>query len=301
MIAIVTGGLGFIGSHLVDLLVEKNHRVFVIDNLSGGDEKYRNNNAEYLIQDILNKKFLSDFIEKTKPDWVFHLAALPRIQPSFETPEEHDDVNVRGTLNIIKVTKNIPIKALVYSSSSSVYGNPKIYPTPESEKIDPLSPYALQKYSAERYTHIFGQRLNIPVVSLRYFNVYGPRSLNQKNPYNAYTSVVGIFNNQKKLGKTLTIAGDGKQERDFVHVRDIAKANLFVAENIEKTRNKVFNVGTSKKISILNLARKIGHDYKFIPERKGEARITHADITELNNLGWQPSLDVDQAILSNDI
>lgn len=296
MKCIVTGGLGFIGSHLVDLLIRKGHSVHVIDNLSTGSMDNKNTNAEYKIESILKLDFLIPYFKHINPDWVFHLAALPRIQPSFDHPEDHDDANVRGSLNILTAVKNISIKALVYSSSSAVYGTPEEVPTTESAMINPLSPYALQKYTAERYLHILALRNNIPVVSLRYFNPYGPRSFNPNNPFNAYTSVIGIFGNQVRNGTALTVTGNGSQERDFIHVSDVAEANILVAEKIEETNQNVFNVGSGKTISILKLAKLFNTEYIFIPERNGEARITHADIGKLNKLGWFPKYSLEESI-----
>lgn len=247
MKCIVTGGLGFIGSYVVDKLIEKGHTVFVIDNLSTGSMSNQNSNATYEIKDILDNSFLFPFFKSINPDWVFHLAALPRIQPSFDDPVLHDEVNVRGTLNVLESVKNINIKALVFSSSSAIYGTPVEFPTTENAAIDPLSPYALQKYAAERYLHILCLRNKIPVVSLRYFNPYGKRSFNPKNPFNAYTSVVGIFANQKKNSLPITVTGDGLQERDFIHVKDVAEANVLVAEKIQHTNQKVYNVGYGEK------------------------------------------------------
>lgn len=303
MNCIVTGGLGFIGSHLVDELVARGHQVYVVDNLSTGSKDNANSHAIYEINDILNYEWLSAFIHKINPDWVFHLAALPRIQPSYEDPHLHEDVNVKGTINIAQICSdnNLKLKALVYSSSSSVYGNPLHFPTDETERVDPLSPYALQKYAAERYLHIFSERYKFPVVSLRYFNPYGPRSFNKKNPFNAYTSVVGIFNNQAQSNQPLTITGDGLQERDFIHIKDLALANIVVAENIAMTNGNVYNVGRGKTISILNLAKLFNKPYVFIPERQGEAKVTHADITALSGLGWTPTISIEDAILSGNL
>jgi UDP-glucose 4-epimerase len=293
---LVTGGLGFIGSNLVDKLVEKGHQILVVDNLSTGDIKYANKRADYEILDILQQPKLAGVIEKFSPDWVFHLAALPRIQPSFEDPISHDEANVRGCLSLIESCRGRKIEALVYSSSSSVYGTPIVCPTPEDAAIAPLSPYALQKYAGERYLHIFGEKWSIPVASVRYFNVYGPRSFNLKNPFNPYTSVVGIFQNLVDQGKRLTITGDGQQERDFVHVWDVAYANICVAESIKVARDRVFNVGTGEKISILQLAKLFEKEYVFVPERPGEARITHADTRALRSLGWEVTVPLLEAI-----
>ncbi len=302
MKAIVTGGLGFIGSHVVDQLIENHHDVYVIDNLLTGSLNNKNPAAHYEIHDILNRNFLKKFFQDIQPNWIFHLAALPRIQPSFSDPEEHDRGNVHTSFSLIDAAKGIKsIKAIVNSSSSAVYGNPSELPTTESAFINPLSPYALQKYTAERYLHILAQWHHLPVVSLRYFNVYGPRSFNKKNPYNAYSSVIGIFRHQKSNQSTLTITGDGSQERDFVHVTDCAKANICVAEQIYNSIYHVYNVGYGEKISILDLAKLFKHPYTFIPERKGEAYVTWASIKKIQKMGWFPTIDLNTAISKGNI
>jgi len=296
---LVTGGMGFIGSHVTDQLLERGHQVWVIDDLSTGNEENANPAASYEIHSICDLAFTNALINKVKPDWIFHLAALPRIQPSFEDPVSHDEANVRATLNLLLTIKDIPIDAFVFSSSSSVYGNPSELPTTELAAINPLSPYALQKYTAERYLHILAERYNLPVVSLRYFNPYGPRSFNNKNPFNAYTSVVGIFKNQKKEGKVLTITGAGQQRRDFIHVLDVASANIIAAEKILTAKWNVYNVGSGYSISILDLAKMFDSPYEFIPERKGEAEITLSNSDKLKALGWATTIEVQDAIRRN--
>ena len=293
---LVTGGLGFIGSHLVDLLIQNQHKVWVVDDLSTGSSDNTNPNAEYEIHSICDAVFMEKIMSEIKPDWVFHLAALPRIQPSFDEPILHDEVNVHATIKLLLASKNLNIEAFVFSSSSAVYGNPDELPTSENSSINPLSPYALQKYAAERYVHILGDRNNLPVVSLRYFNPYGPRSFNKKNPFNAYTSVVGIFHNQLSKGQAMTITGDGLQERDFIHVYDVANANLIVAQKIKKSQMQVFNVGTGNCMSILDLSEKFNAPRIFIPERKGEAKITLSNSDKLKRIGWQPLISIEDAI-----
>lgn len=302
MKVIVTGGAGFIGSHLVEKLVRESHEVVVIDNLSGGNI----GNLDKVIDQItfiqsdlsINGAWVDCLIGAK---WVFHLAALSRIQPSFEDPILHDDATVRSTLNLMVALKDKNIDALVVSSSSSIYGDPDRFPTDESAKIDPLSPYALQKYTEERYAHILGDRYSIPVASLRYFNVYGPRSYDESNTFNAYSSVVGIFSKQKKSGGKLTITGKGKQKRDFVHVSDVVNANLTVASAIKHTNGESYNVGTGEIHSILDLAKMFNCRYSFIDERKGEAEVTYANIDKLKSIGWLPSVRILDAINSEDI
>jgi UDP-glucose 4-epimerase len=286
---IVTGGAGFIGSHVVDLLIEKGCKVIVLDNMATGRESNLNAKADLQICDIRNGEKLQSHFKNV--DWVFHLAALPRIQPSFDEPVEHEMVNVVGTINCVQAVLAGGVKRFVYSSSSSCYGNPKELPTTEMAPIQPLSPYALQKYTAERYVILLGERFGLKSIALRYFNVYGPRSFNEKNPLNAYSSVIGIFQSQKKSGKPLTVTGNGSQERDFIHVKDVAMANLKAAES--KRSWDVFNVGFGKTISILNVAKVMGGPYVFIPERSGEAMVTHANINKTKRaLGWKPSINL---------
>lgn len=291
---LVTGGLGFIGSNLVDFLVEKEWNVVVVDNLTTGSETYINPKATYWKKDVaaLTENDVSEF------EYVFHLAALPRIQPSFDAPMEHEQANVIITIHLLELLKNSKsLKKLVYSASSSCYGTPQNYPTTEQEQIQPLSPYALQKYTSEQYCLILGERFNIPVNTLRYFNAYGPRSFNPNNPQNAYSSVIGIFSNQKKQGKVLTVTGDGSQKRDFVHVSDIANANYLAA--ISEIKGECFNIGYGTCYSILEIAKMFESPYEFIPERKGEALITHADISKAKQLlNWQPQINIASGIKS---
>jgi UDP-glucose 4-epimerase len=296
--SLVTGGLGFIGSHLCDELILQDHSVEVIDDLSNGNIQFENKAVKYHRDSILDLKKLTQVISDFKPDYVFHLAALPKIQPSFENPILYDDSNLRGTLNLLKAIQDsqIKIKALVFSSSSSVYGNTQIIPTPEAAPIDPLSPYALQKFASERYLKILGHRKSIPTVNLRYFNVYGPRSFNPKNTDNAYSSVIGIFKNLKSQGKPLTITGDGSQERDFVHVKDVVAANILVAQKINQTQFKTFNVGTGSKVSVQQIADYFECEKKHIPERLDEIKTSQSDSSLLKSIGWTPTVDVATAI-----
>jgi len=289
--AVVTGALGFIGSNLVDQLVKRGHSVLGVDNLSCGFEEYKNPGAEYEIENAQDFERYGDF------DWVFHLAAWPRIQPSFDDPIGHDDVNVRVTLQILDKLKGLKNKPkLLFTSSSSVYGNTEVLPTAETAAVDPLSPYALQKYTSEKYIEMIGDRFDIPWVSLRFFNAYGPRSYNPGNKWNAYSSVVGIFMRQAMDGKPLTVTGDGKQRRDFVHVLDIADALITTAEKGQG----LYNVGTGSALSILDLAnefqKQFNTDIVHIAERKGEALETLADVTKISSLGWKPSWTVERAI-----
>ncbi|MBL51999.1 MAG: hypothetical protein CMG57_08595 [Candidatus Marinimicrobia bacterium] len=293
MKVLVTGGCGFIGSHLVDELVRQNYTVTVIDNLSTGNIENLNPKAIFYQRDIRDYESIKKyFIDKSV---VFHLAALPKIQPSFVDPILHEEVNVIGTINCLLASKNHGIKKFIFSGSSSVYGNTDDIPTSESSFINCLNPYALQKYTAEQYCFILGKKYDLPVVSLRYFNPYGPRSFNSKNPYNAYTSVVGIFNYQSKTTKTLTVTGSGKQSRDFIHIYDLIQASVLASK--KKIKNEIINIGFGKSISVNQLASYFKCKISYIPERKGEALITCASISKAKKLlNWEPKIDLKYAI-----
>jgi len=299
---IVTGGAGFIGSNFVDLLLTKikdDDKIYVIDNLSTGSLDYLSNDSRITLikSDISDAVSMNDIIGQLEPDVIWHFAALPRIQPSFEDPILHEMVNVVGSINIIKAVIDNKLKTkIVYSGSSAVYGNN--YPSKVGDAVDPLSPYGLQKYTAERYLIQLGQRYNIPVVALRYFNVYGKRSYNPKNKFNAYSSVIGIFLDERERGLPADITGDGLQKRDFIHVSDVAMANWLAAKS--DIISGVFNIGTGENISIFDLAKKITDNIIFIPERKGEAKETlAADIDYTSEmLNWMPRVSLEEGILN---
>jgi UDP-glucose 4-epimerase len=288
--AVVTGGAGFIGSHVVDLLVDGAWDVTVVDDLSTGLAQNLNPNARFINGSVTNKDLMDSLLANS--EYVFHTAALPRIQPSFDAPIQHEEVNVIGTIRCIEALKgNRRLKKFVLSASSSCYGTSSELPTTEQAEIACLSPYALQKYAAEQHAILLGTRFGIPVITLRYFNVYGPRSFNSQNPYNAYSSVPGIFHQQKKANIPFTITGDGEQKRDFVHVQDVAHANLLAA--LSECIGETYNVGSGRPITINNLASMFDHHASYIPEREGEARITWADISKIKaHLGWTPKTDI---------
>lgn len=290
---IVTGGAGFIGSHIADLLIAEGMDVVVIDNLSTGVIENLNPKAEFIKADLVNLESVSRHFEGAQ--YVFHVAALPRIQPSFELPLEHENANVIATINCLLACKGRSVKKLVYSSSSSCYGNPTEFPTSETAAINCLNPYALQKYAAEQYCFLLGRWYGIPTVALRYFNAYGPRSFNPKNPLNAYSSVIGIFTDQHKRGVPLNITGDGGQSRDFVHVYDMARANLMAA--LSDKVYEPYNVGCGSHYTIKHIASVFGGEHQYIPERQGEARITWANIEKIKReLGWVPKIGIDEGI-----
>ncbi|HDY72835.1 MAG TPA: NAD-dependent epimerase/dehydratase family protein [bacterium] len=232
---LISGGAGFIGSHLVDAMIEKGHEVFVIDNLSTGKKENINPKAKFFNLDLRN-------FEKIKPvfkgvDFVFHLAALARVPLSVVKPRETNEINVTATLNALVAAKDAKVKRFIYSSSSSAYGTDNDLPLKESMRASPISPYALQKYVGELYCRIFSSDLyNLPTVSLRYFNVYGPRQVEE----GSYVPIMGLFLAQKKKGLPLTITEDGEQTRDFTHVSDVVNANILAMESTKVGKGNPF-------------------------------------------------------------
>ncbi|MFN8711773.1 MAG: NAD-dependent epimerase/dehydratase family protein [Bacteroidota bacterium] len=286
---LITGVAGFIGSNLLDVLLsETDWHIDGIDNLSTGskaniDHAISNNRFTFIEGDLAQLTSLKPYSK------VFHLAALPRIQPSFELVSEHITANVTRAMHLVELMiRENYFPRLVYSGSSAIYGTPKTIPTAEDEAIDCLSPYAFQKYEVEKYLELLATRYPLDYVTLRYFNPYGPRSFNPANSFNAYSSVVGIFLNRHKNGQALLVTGSGEQRRDFVHVYDLALANLAASKHPERI-NTAFNIGFGSTLSVIDLARMISDNIEFIPKREGEADITFADTSKAQRiLGWEP-------------
>jgi UDP-glucose 4-epimerase len=290
---LITGVAGFIGSNLLDyLLLKTNWRITGIDNLTTGTKTNISGhlgNSRFKFQEvpIVQLKSLREY------DCIFHLAALPRIQPSFEFVTEHIDANLTSSMYLIEtMVRESHFPKFVFSSSSAIYGTPSIIPTPEHEKVDCLSPYAFQKYEVEKYLELLATRYPINYVNLRYFNPYGPRSFNPDNKFNAYSSVVGIFLYSYHNKKELLITGDGSQRRDFVHVADLAKANFLAAIHPDRL-NTAINIGNGSTMSILELAKAVSSNYRFVPKRQGESEITFADVSKAKKLlDWQPERNI---------
>ena len=239
---IVTGGAGFIGSNLVDLLINEGHEVHVIDNFSSGKKENCNEKAKYFeldISDYSNFEDLKNILLGS--DGVFHLAALPRVQESIDNPLHFEKNNTLSTINILKACADSNIKRLVYSASSSAYGNAIKLPLKEEDPIDPISPYAMQKYYGEVACKMFANVYGIETVSLRYFNVYGER----QSLEGAYALVMCVFARQRLNNEPLTIRGDGEQRRDFTHVKDIARANILAMHSNKVGKGEVINIGNS--------------------------------------------------------
>ncbi len=294
MKCLVTGGAGFIGSHLVELLLSDGHKVQVVDNLSIGSQKnfttaIENSNFSFFEADISSKSSISDlFIDV---DWVFHLAGLADIVPSIENTDAYFASNVIGTYNIAQLAKEAFVKKVIYAASSSCYGIPSIYPTPETAECNPKYPYALTKYLGEQILMHWHEVYNLPVTSLRLFNVYGPRARTS----GTYGAVFGVFLAQKLAGKPFTLVGDGTQTRDFTFVSDVAKA--FLASAKSPKTGLILNVGSGNSYSINQVIKLLEGPVVNLPKRPGEPDITFADINSIRaELGWNPDVSLEAGI-----
>jgi UDP-glucose 4-epimerase len=275
MKVIVTGGCGFIGSHLVDELVKKNYEVHVIDDLSAvSNEKfYFNPKANYYKISIIEKEKIGKVFEGAK--YVFHLAAESRIQTAIENPEYAYRINVLGTLCVLELCKEYKIERIVLSSTSSVYGMTERLPIKEDDNLDCLNPYSLSKYFSEQLCKQYSEYFDVAI--LRYFNVFGDRSPVKGQ----YAPVIGIFLDQYLNNKPLTIVGDGEQRRDFIHVSEVVSANIKSAESTKKFKGEIFNVGSGVNYSIKEIASFISKETVHIPQRPGEARNTLANVEKI--------------------
>ena len=287
---VVTGGAGFIGSNLVDGLIEKGYEVHVVDTLVSGKKENVNPKAILHEKDIRNAVDMAEVMKGAK--YVFHLAAVPRVQFSIENPIETHDVNVTGTLNILKSAKDAGVKKVVFSASSSAYGDQNIMPLNEVMLAHPMSPYGLHKQIGELYCRLFSEIYNLPTVSLRYFNVYGPRL----DPAGAYALVIGLFLRLRTEGKPITITGDGTQTRDFTHVRDVVRANILAAESEIVGKGEVINIGAGKNCTINRLAELMGGEVIHIAPRL-EPHDTLADNSLARKLlNWDPMVSFEDGI-----
>jgi UDP-glucose 4-epimerase len=288
---LVTGGAGFIGSNLVDKLIDEGHKVFAIDNLSTGKKENLNKKAIFYKADICHLEKILHLFKGI--DFVFHLAANPRVIFSVENPIESHKVNVDGTLNVLYASYKNKVKRLIFASSAAVYGNIKKLPLKEDMAPKPVSPYGLHKLIGEYYCQLFSNLYNLETVCLRYFNVYGPRM----DPNGPYASVIGKFLKLKKENKPLTIYGDGKQTRDFVYVDDVVKANILVMKSKKVGKGEVINICSGKNYSINYIAKLIGGKKIYLPARKGEIKHTLGDNSLAKKLlGWKPEIRLEEGI-----
>lgn len=287
---VVTGGAGFIGSHLVDALIAEGFDVHVIDDLSAGKRENVNKKAVLHVEDIRNGDALHPLFKGARH--VYHLAALPRVQYSIENPKHTNDVNLSGTLNVLIAAKEAGVERLIFTASSAAYGDQKTSPLREDMVPEPKSPYGSQKLMGEQYCAFFSKNYGLPAVSLRLFNAYGPR-MSQDG---AYALVLAEFLKLRKQGKPLPITGDGSQTRDFVHVQDVVRALLLAAESKKIVGGEVINIGIGKNVSIAQLAKVIGGPVEHIPARY-EPHDTLADITKAHELlGWEPKVMIEEGL-----
>lgn len=288
MKVLVTGGAGFIGSHIVDALVARGDDVLVIDSeTANNDQFYKNPGARYIKDTILNEQVVNHACQDR--EYVFHLAAESRIGPAIENPRYACEVNVVGTCTVLQAARHAKVKGVVYSSTSSAYGLKNQPPLREDMPWDNLNPYATSKLAGEDLALMFSKLYGLPTVALRYFNVFGERSPTRGQ----YAPVVGIFLRQALANEPLTVVGDGLQRRDFVHVSDVVQANLLAAEHASSAQGQVFNVGTGSSDSVLELAQMFGRPIQHLPPRPGEARHTEADISRIvKALGYRPKVTI---------
>ncbi len=293
-IAIVTGGCGFIGSHLADNLIKLNFEVVVIDNLSVGRREnisHLNENSKFTFVDADISNF--DLIEPIfrGADLVFHLAALADIVPSIENPTEYYKSNVTGTFNVLQACRKHKVKKIIYAGSSSCYGIPDEYPTKEIASIRPEYPYALTKNLGEQLVMHWCKLYNLPAISLRFFNVYGPRARTS----GTYGAVFGVFLAQKLANKPFTVVGDGNQTRDFTFVSDVVNAIIAAADS--DLSGEVINIGSNNTYSINRLVELLGGEITYIPKRPGEPDCTWADITKATQLlDWEPKVSLEEGV-----
>jgi UDP-glucose 4-epimerase len=296
--AVVTGAAGFIGSHVVERLLADGHRVIGIDDLSIG----RMSNLDFARPAAAAGEFsfhrrdvaadpLDDVLGEAR--WLFHLAALADIVPSIQQPQDYHRANVEGTVRVLEAARRVGVSRLLYSASSSCYGIPDVTPTPETSPARPMYPYALTKWVGEQYVLHWAQTYDLPAVSLRLFNVFGPRH----RTTGAYGAVFGVFLAQKLAGKPFTVVGDGTQSRDFTYVTDVA--NAFVTAAASDVSGEVFNVGSGDHYSVNRLVGLLGGDVVHIPRRPGEPDVTFADTRKIHDmLGWRARVPFDEGVKS---
>ncbi|WP_144555680.1 NAD-dependent epimerase/dehydratase family protein [Bacillus sp. X1(2014)] len=290
MKVLVTGGAGFIGSHVVDLLIQSGHEPIVVDNLRSGNRKFVPPNVRFIKMDITSPKIDAVFARE-KPDVVIHLAAQVDVASSIKNPVEDANQNILGTIRLLACSQKFNVKKFIFSSSCAVYGEKDDCSIKETFPVQPLSFYGISKYSSELYIQAFHQLFKLPYTILRYANVYGPRQSSIGEG-----GVISIFLKKVLNGEAPHILGDGEQTRDFVYVKDVARANVL---SIEKGTNGIFNIGTNSKTSIKQLFQIINSLTNsnlspiLMPEREGDIRYSRLNNTNaVNLLAWKPEFDL---------
>ena len=293
MNCLVTGGAGFIGSNLVDKLIELGHKVICIDNESAEchEQFYWNPQANNYKYDICDYEKIAHLFNGI--DYVFHVASDARIQPAILNPRKSIESNAVGTANVIELARINKVKRFIYSSTSSAYGKKAILPNVETQPSDPLTPYSTAKVFGENLARVYYNLYGLETVSLRYFNVYGDRQPLKGQ----YAPVIGLFLKQNEEGKPLTVVGDGSQRRDFTHISDVVQANILASE-IKDGFGEVYNIGYGSNYSILDIANMISNDIKFIPSRVGEVQETLASNGKFKDLtGWMPQVPLTEWLI----
>lgn len=294
MRSLVTGGAGFIGSHMVDLLLAEGHEVVVLDNLSTGHlgnlgHLENNSNFNFHEIDVRSSEEIKPYFEGV--DWVFHFAALADIVPSIQRPLGYIRAGADATVSVLEASRLSEVSRFVYAASSSCYGIPDLYPTPESAEIRPQYPYALAKNMGEQCVMHWARIYNLPAVSLRLFNVYGPRA----RTTGTYGAVFGVFLAQKLAGQPFTVVGDGTQTRDFTYVSDVVKA--FFDAAYSSVSSEIMNVGSSQTYSINRLVELLEGDITYVPKRPGEPDCTFADISKIKKLlDWSAKVSFEEGV-----
>jgi UDP-glucose 4-epimerase len=291
-IAIVTGGAGFIGSHMVDCLLERDYRVRVVDNLIGGRESNlaHHGNADLTLERVDIRDIEPDSPIFADARHVFHFAGIGDIVPSIERPIDYMDTNVQGTVRVLEAARAAKVEKFIYAASSSCYGLAAT-PTREDHPIAPQYPYALSKYQGEQAAFHWHQVYGLPVNAIRIFNAYGTRV----RTTGAYGAVFGVFFKQKLAGKPFTVVGDGTQRRDFLYASDVARAFLAAAES--EFTGEIWNLGAGNPQSVNRLVELIGGTVTYLPKRPGEPDVTWANIDKITrDLKWQPRVTFDEGV-----
>ena len=290
---IVTGGAGFVGSHVVDALVARGDEVHIIDDLSSGKREHINSAATFHEMNLSDLDGLKKIFEGA--DGVFHLAAQARMQYSIVEPLLTHHSNATGTLHVLLAARNAGVRRVVYSASSSAYGAKDVMPVTEKMEAAPIIPYAVMKFVGEKYCEMMPAFYDLETVSIRYFNVYGPRQTNDMD--GAYATVIGIFCGKAAKGLAMPIVGDGLQRRDFTNVKDVVRANLLAMSSEKVGKGEILNIGTGKSYQIKQVAEMIGGEIEYIPKRQGEVHEVRADNAKAKELiGWEPEVSFEMGI-----
>jgi len=287
---IVTGGAGFIGSHIADFLVSQGYDVHIVDSLCSGVRENVNNMATLHVVDIRDRDRLVDVFSGAR--YVFHEAAIPQVQYSIENPVETNDVNVSGLLNILEISRLSGVHRVIFASSSAVYGNQEVLPITETMEVSPLSPYGSQKHIGEIYCRLYSEIYKIETVCLRYFNVFGPR----QSAKGSYSSVIPSFIKLKKNNKPLQIIGSGENSRDYINVHDVVSANFKAMISPKVGMGETINIGSGVSCSVNDLAKLIGGNVIYLPPRV-EPKESLSDISVAKKLlEWEPKIKLEEGI-----